>query len=120
MIHQGDNVTQVAADKYFGRVSMRAAAIASIQVNFNRDAATHTGVGTFYVQGSNHEDPTDGAAGTNEWETLDVVFARGATSGAGLAALSLSDVGYLWIRVFYDWTSGSGSVETHICVKDGL
>lgn len=117
-VYQGDNTTQVTADKYFGRVLVDRCTVAAIQVNFNRDAATHTGVGTLYVQGSVHDAPTDGAAGTNEWETLDVVFPRNVTSGAGHAAVSLSAVGYRWLRVFYDFASGSGSVEVRILGKE--
>jgi hypothetical protein len=117
-IRQGDNTTQVTADKYFGRIEMPpAATVVSVQVNFNHDAATHTGVGVLYIQGSNHETPTDAAAGTNEWETLDVVFTRAVTSGAGQATCNMAYFGYRWIRTFYDFTSGSGAVEVRTMIK---
>ena len=114
--YQGDTTTQVVADKYFGRVALNYASICSIQVNFNPGTAA----GALFVQGSNHEDPSDLVAGLNEWETLDVVFPRAVISGAGQAAISLSHVGFRWIRIFFDHTGGSGVMEVCYFVKDGL
>lgn len=114
---EGDKTTAVTADKYFKKISMADETIAAIQVMFNEDA-THTLVGTLYVQGSNLPNPTDEAAGANEWKTLDVSFDTLVTSGAnGMSSINLSAVGWRWLRVFFDFTSGSGSMAVYTYVK---
>lgn len=113
---EGDKTTDVSADKYFSKISMYGSTVCSIQVRFN-DGGTATAAGVLYVQGSNENNPTDLAAGSNEWETLDVAFNRAVTAGAGMASINLSNVGWRWLRVFYDRTSGSGPLQVATVIK---
>ena len=113
---EGDKTTAVTADKYFTKISLADETICCVQVFFNEDG-THTGAGTLYIQGTNEPNPTDNAAATTEWDTLDVVFNRAVTSGIGMASANMAFLGWRWIRVFYDFTSGSGSMRVLTVVK---
>lgn len=109
----------ISATKYFKKISMGHETVAAIQVNFNQanGAAAQTLAGTIKVQGSNHEDPTDEAAGTNEWIDLDVVFPAAVTSGAGTTGVSMSFIGWRWIRFVFTRTGGEGILIVRTCIK---
>ena len=111
----GDRTTGIAATTYFKTIPVPKTGMIAIQVNFNEDA-TATAAGTLTIQGSNFPSPTAEAAGTREWDTLDVAFNRAVTAGAGLASINLSFLGWRWIRVVYTRTSGTGSfyVQTNM------
>ena len=116
-MQEGDRTTGIAATKYFSKIAVPKAGILAIQVNFNEDA-TATAVGVMTIQGSNFPEPTDQAAGTREWDTLDVAFNRAVTAGAGLCSVNLALLGWRWIRVVYTRTSGTGSLFVQTCMND--
>ena len=65
-------------------------------------------VGNIIVQGSCDEDsPTN-------WSAIDTQAAGG---GAGSDLVNLDGIGYRWLRVFYDDTSGTGSLTTRVNIK---
>lgn len=107
----GQPIAAIAATKYFKKISLANEHICSIQINSNEDA-TATLAGTFTVQGSNFDNPTDEAAGTREWVTLDVVFSATSVlaAGATVMGVSMSFVGWRWVRVAFTRTGGTGTV----------
>lgn len=108
---------EIAATKYFKKIGMGHETTCAIQVNFNQLTTTATLAGTIKVQGSNHQNPTDEAAGTNEWIDLDVVFPAAVTSGAGTTGVSMSFIGWRWIRFVFTRTSGTGSLIVRTVIK---
>lgn len=113
----GNPIAEIAATKYFKKISMGHETVAAIQVNFNQVVTTATLAGTIKVQGSNHENPTDEAAGTNEWLDLDVVFPAQVTSGAGMTGISMAFIGWRWIRFVFTRTGGTGSLIVRTVIK---
>lgn len=104
----------VAADKYFKKIAMSTETLACIQINWS--AAT---TGTMYVQGSNYDNPTDEAAGaTDEWQNLDVVPNKQPVGGTERGCFfNIAYQGFRWIRVFYDFTSGTADITTRTVTK---
>ena len=112
----GKPLANLTATKYFKRISMGHETVCAIQLNWNADA-THTLAGTIKVQGSNHTNPTESAAGTFEWVDLDVVFPVQVTSGQGGTGISMSFIGWRWIRLVFTFASGSGTLIVRTVIK---
>lgn len=114
----GKLIAAISATKYFKKISLANEKLCAIQINYNEDA-TATLAGTFTVQGSNFDNPTDEAAGTREWLTLDVVFSASSViaAGAGMIGVSMDFVGWRWIRVVFTRTGGTGSVVVRTVQK---
>ena len=73
-------------------------------------------VGTVKLQASNDFDPTvqPNVAGT--W--TDITGSAVSVSGSGSYGWNVSDVHYAWVRVVWTSTSGQGTMNTFVCVKD--
>lgn len=101
----------ISATTYFKKIALANEKLCAIQINYNEDS-TATLAGTFKVQGSNFDNPTDQAAGTREWLDLDVVFSASSVivAGAGMIGVSMDFIGWRWIRVVFTRTGGTGSV----------
>lgn len=111
--HNEETAANVTADVYMSKIAMGTERLCSIQCQWDANLTA-----VLKVQASNLPNPTDGAAGTNEWDTLDVVFTVNPAGTAGTGSVSLDAVGYKWLRVFVDYTSGTGGkVRTYIVIK---
>lgn len=66
--------------------------------------------GTFYVQASN--DDTERAADVSNWVSLEDIEI--AITDNGTYMWNIDGAGYKWVRVFYDFTSGTGTVSGRI------
>lgn len=89
----------------------------SVQIIF-----TGTPTGTFYIQGSNVANSgglIGNGPGTNDWVTVPVVDETGvvtlsASGAAGQYLANLFNLGFAYLRVIYDFTSGTGDVDVWI------
>ena len=89
----------------------------SVQIIF-----TGSPTGTFYIQGSNVANSGGlirNGPGASDWVTVPVVDATGvidldASGSAGQYLANLFNLGFAYLRVIYDFTSGSGSVDVWI------
>lgn len=70
-----------------------------------------TPAGNIIIQAScAEEDP----GSTGDWVAIDTNAAGGA---AGTDLVNIADLGYRWIRVFYDSTSSTGTLNTYVQIK---
>lgn len=76
---------------------------------------TGTLVGTFYVQLSLDYDPRFPNNATWTSMTLDPVPA--AAGSAGDAYIDITQISSKWIRLFFDYTSGSGNLTVYFVAK---
>lgn len=77
--------------------------------------ASANAVGVISVQGSINWDPH---LAIGDWEdlTFDPALAQ-PTSDSNTYLININQFPYPWIRVFYDRTSGTGTLDTWICSK---
>lgn len=81
-----------------------------IQISFT----TSDAVGTFYVQISADY---DAHLGTGTWINLDLSSTPTAASANADYYLDLNQLSAPWIRLFYDRTSGTGTLNAYITGK---
>jgi hypothetical protein len=84
---------------------------------------TGSPVGTIKVQVSNDNvvalpGSTNPSSNVVNW--LDYPSTTQTVSGAGSFVWNFSDAGYLWSRVYYTFTSGTGSLLINACVKGNI
>ena len=75
---------------------------------------TGTPTGLFYIQGSINYDPR---TTTGDWSNLDFSSAPEAAGAADNHLINLNQLPYKYIRVFYDRTSGSGSLSIYFMIR---
>lgn len=68
--------------------------------------------GTFYVQASNDDYPPEKASSVGNWVSLEDIEV--AITDNGTFMWNVDGAGYKWVRLFYDFTSGTGTVSGRI------
>jgi len=102
----------LSADSFSAPICLEHIMLLSVQINFTGTALN----GSFTLQISNDEGlPNSGndeqrAAAITHWEDSSITSAVSAVTGAGTALLERVDVPWMWARVKWDRTSGSGTV----------
>lgn len=103
----------LSADVDSGPYDIRLFPNVSVQIVIGAGAT-----GQFFIQGSNIADPT-----TDDWVTVPFVDSAGAavtfvTSGSALSYLANAQgLGFSYVRVIYDFTSGTGTADVWLTAK---
>src|SRR5512134_2676758 len=75
-----------------------------------------TQAGTLYIQESNLDDPSSAVSST-DWVTSTVTFPANPAGSASSTFQDFFEGGSQWVRVLYDYTSGSGRVQVFFMPK---
>ena len=107
-----DAVNPGGADAYSDPISMTRDSVFGLQVSW-----TGTLAGTLKLQFSNVEQPGTGAS--TDWVTdTSYTFPADPAGSASSTFEQWSGCGSRWIRLFYDHTSGTGTITALCHIKD--
>jgi len=87
----------------------------SLQANFTGTAP----VGTFYIQGSlDHVEVNGDVKVAGNWVNLPMIPVPTAAGSDDSIVFDLNQLPFAWVRLFYDRTSGTGTLNAFISGKE--